>query len=120
MIFAEGIGRLVRLYRRVNAAVDKELMTQHVLLVLRNAANQQAIFMQDNAPRHKAKTGMSFFKEENVIVMDWTAQRLRHEPYRKCLEDSWRTLQNKKSLNNKQLWTTLKEKWNKISLQDIK
>ena len=74
MISAEGIGPLVRLHGRVNAAVDKELVKQHGLHVLRNAANQPGVFMQDNAPCHKANTVRSFFKEENVIVTDWPAQ----------------------------------------------
>ena len=72
MISAEG--PLVRLHGRVNAVIYKELVTQHVQLVPTNSANQPAIFMQDNAPCHKAKTVMSFFNEENVIVMDWPAQ----------------------------------------------
>ena len=54
MISAESIGPLVRLRGRENAAVYKELVRQHVLPVLRNAANQPVIFMQDNAPCRKA------------------------------------------------------------------
>ena len=120
MISAEGIGPLVRLHGRVNAAVYKELVKQHVLLVLKNAANQPAIFMQDNAPCHKAKIVMSFFKGENVIVMDWPAQSPDLNP----IENVWKNLGERSKARNqkttKQLWTVLKKEWNKISLQDIK
>ena len=85
MISAKGIWLLVRLHGRVNAAVYKKLAKQHVLSVLRNSANQPAIFKQDNAwiwpvdwpvligKAHKANTVMSFFNEETVVVMDMQA-----------------------------------------------
>ena len=36
MISDEGIGPMLRLYRRVNVAAYEELVKQHVLLILRN------------------------------------------------------------------------------------
>ena len=32
------------------------------------------IFMQDNVPCHKAKTMLSFLKEERIAVMKWPPQ----------------------------------------------
>ena len=42
MISAAGPGPLVRLHGRINAAVYKEMLRQHVLPTLRSAANQPA------------------------------------------------------------------------------
>ena len=56
MISAAGPGPLVGLHGRINAAVYKEMLRQHVLPTLRSVASQPAIFMQDNAPCHTAKS----------------------------------------------------------------
>ena len=69
MISGDGVGSLVRLHGKVNAAVYKQLVKDHVLPVLRNSTKQQSIFMQDNAPCHKAKVVMNFFKDENVTAI---------------------------------------------------
>ena len=61
MISATGPGPLVELHGRTNAAVHKELLKQHVLPTLRTAANQPAVFMQDNAPCRTVKSIKTFF-----------------------------------------------------------
>ena len=71
MISGDGVGPLVRLQGKVNAGVYKQLVKDHVLPVLRNSTKQPSIFMQDNAPCHKAMVDMNFLKAENVTVMDW-------------------------------------------------
>ena len=76
MISAAGPRSLVRLHGRINASVYKELLKQHVLSTLRTSVNQPAVFMQDNAPCHIAKSIKAFFAEENMTVMDGTEPRL--------------------------------------------
>ena len=94
MISAAGPGSLVRLHGRINAAVYKEMPRQHVLPTLRSAANQPAIFMQNNAPCHTAKSIKTFFTEENLTVMDWPAKSPDMNP----IEDVWKLL-NERSKN---------------------
>ena len=80
MISAAGRGPIVRLHGPINAVVYKEMLRQHVLPTLRFAANQPAIFMQDNASCHTAKSMKTFFTEENLTVANGLAgTKPRHE-----------------------------------------
>ena len=113
----DGVGPLVQLQGKVNAVVYKQLVKDHVLPVPRNSTKQLSIFMQDNAPCHKAMVVINF-KAENVTVMDWPSQSPDHNP----IENVWKTLgECSKARNPKtteQLWNALQEEWNKITQQD--
>ena len=74
MISATGIGPLVRLYGKINTTVYKEILKKHVVPHMRIAINQPAVFMQDNAPCHTAKSVKTFLSEEDVTIMEWPAQ----------------------------------------------
>ena len=65
-ISGDGVGPLVRLQGKVKVGVYKQLVKEYVLPVLRNSTKQPSIFMQDNAPCHKAMVVMNFRKAENV------------------------------------------------------
>ena len=56
MIFDSYTGPLVRLHSKINTTVYKEILKKHVVSNLRTAINQPAVFMQDNAPCHTAKS----------------------------------------------------------------
>ena len=118
-ISAEGVGPLVRLEGSVHAGVYKALVEEHVLPVLRRAVNQPAIFQQDNAPCHKAKSVLDVFRREGVEVMDWPAQSPDLNP----IENVWKILgQRSKARNPKtteELWLALKKEWNLISVEEI-
>ena len=119
MISGDGVGPLVRLQGKVNEGVYKQLVKDHVLPVLRNSTKQPSIFMQDNAPCHKAMVVMNFLKAENVTVMDWPPQSPDLNP----IENVWKTLGERSKARNpkttEQLWNVLLEEWNKITQQDI-
>ena len=120
MISAAGPGPLVRLHGRINASVYKELLKQHVLPTLKTAVNQPAVFMQDNAPCHTAKSIKKFLSEENVTVMDWPAQSPDMNP----IENVWKLLNERSKKQNPsnvdELWHYLQEEWKKISVDECK
>ena len=94
------------------------MLRQHVLPTLRSAANQPAIFMQDNAPCHISKSIKTFFTEKNLTVMNWPAQ----SPDMNLIENVWKLLnersKNRYPSNVDELWTYLKEEWEKISVDE--
>ena len=107
MISAAGIGPLFRLHGKINITVYKEILKKHVPN-LRTTINQPAVFMQDNAPCHTAKSFKTFLSEEDVTVMEWPAQSSYINP----IENVWKLLnervKEKNPRNIQELWTNLK------------
>ena len=83
MISVAGTGPLVMLHGEINAIVYKEILEKHVVSNLITAINQPAIFMQDNAPCHTAKSVKTFLSEKDVTVMVWPAQSPDMNPIEK-------------------------------------
>ena len=78
--FNAGTGLLVRLHAKINATVSKDMLKKRVVTNLRTAINQPAVFMQERAPCHTAKSGM--------LVMKWPAQNPNMNP----IENIWKVL----------------------------
>ena len=74
MISSAGVGPMVRFHGSIHASVYKKLLRQQALPRLRKGAVETPIFMQDNAPCHRAKTVLSFLEEEGIAVMKWPPQ----------------------------------------------
>ena len=92
---AAGTEPLVRLHARINATIYKEILKTHVPN-LRTAISQLAVFMQDNALCHIAKSVKIFLSEEDVIVMEWPAQSPDMNP----IENVWKLLNERSKKNN--------------------
>lgn len=118
MFSGQGTTPLVRLEGRVNAAMYKNMIQDHVAPIIRNSGIDSAIFMQDNAPCHKAKSVMSYLQEQDFEVMDWPAQSPDLNP----IENLWKTLgvnvMARNPTNTEDLWKKLQEEWTKISVED--
>ena len=63
--------------------------------------------MQDNAPCHICKKVKAFFTEEQLIVMDWPAQRPDLNPIENACKIIGERAQRKNPKNQDELWKFL-------------
>ena len=84
------------------------------------AINQPVVFMQGNALRRTAKSVKTFLSEEDIAVMEWSAQ----SPDIYSIENVWKLLNERDKENNprnvEELWINLKREWKKISVDEFK
>jgi len=120
MFSAQGTNPLVRLNIRVNAANYKHLLDDHVVPILNKSDVTEPIFMQDNAPCHKAKSVLNYLEQQKVEVLDWPAQSPDLNP----IENLWKVLgervMSKNPTNTEKLWELLQCEWNKIDVDFCK
>ena len=113
-----GAGSLIRLHGKFNTAVYEEILKKHIVPTLRTAINQPTVFMKDNALCHTANSVRTFLSEGDVTVIEWPAQKLDMNP----IEDIWKLLneraKEKNPINVEELWTNVKRKWEKISVDE--
>ena len=109
-------GALVRLHGKINAPAYKEISKKYVVLNLRTAINQPAVFMQDNAPCHTAKSVKTFLSGEDLIVMEWPARCQDINPTRNVWDLLTERAKENNTRNVEELWTNLKGEWDKISV----
>ena len=87
MISSVGVRPIVHFH----ASVYKELLRLHALPHLRKGTVEIPIFMQDNAPFHKAKTVLSFLEEEGIVLMKWLPKSADMNP----IENVWKIIGEK-------------------------
>lgn len=77
-------------------------------------------FQQDNAPCHKSARTMTWFRENNIELLEWPAQSPDLNP----IEHLWGILKRKvrrHTITTKEdLKRRLREEWNNISTEDCK
>ena len=70
-IFAGEKSVLVRLDGRVNAEVYIKAVIRDNVLPLLDGLDPRTIFMQDNAPAHRAQITREFLNTNMVNMLDW-------------------------------------------------
>lgn len=86
-----GLGPLVALEGSMNAQNYLELLRDIVLPEL-NAAGRPMVFMQDNAPCHKARVVMDFLQENNAETLNWPPQSPDMNP----IENLWAVIKKRR------------------------
>ena len=96
MISSAGVGLIVCFHGNISASVYKEFLCPHTLPHLPEGTVETPIFMQDNAPCHKAKTVLNSLEEVGIVVMKWPLI----SPDRNPIENVWKIIGEKAQNRN--------------------
>lgn len=117
----QGAGYATKIDGGVNGEIYRSILDDE-LVETANRFNfdlKNMVFQQDNAPCHKAKATMEWFKSKQVEVMDWPPQSPDLNP----IEHLWVHIKNELSKYEAppsgiyQLWERTQEVWNRIPVE---
>ncbi|CAF3248556.1 unnamed protein product [Rotaria socialis] len=107
---------------RMNAKGYREVLKKHLIDIGSCMGGSDWIFQQDNAPIHRAKVNLAWFKSKKINVLPWPSLSPDLNP----IENLWGILARKVYSGGKQfrtkeqLKTTIIKSWEEISIEQLR
>ena len=116
-----GKTNLAFITQRMNSIKYQQVLSAHLLSFGPRIADDNFVFMQDNAPVHSSASTKAWFSSKNINVMKWPSLSPDLNP----IENLWGILSRKVYQNGRQfssveqLKTAIIECWEEIPLQTL-
>ncbi|CAM4841506.1 unnamed protein product [Rotaria magnacalcarata] len=107
---------------RMNAKGYQEVLKKHLIDIGSCMGGSDWIFQQDNAPIHRAKVNLAWFKSKKINVLPWPSLSPDLNP----IENLWGILARKVYAGGKQfrtkeqLKTTIIKSWEEITIEQLR
>ncbi|KAK3554572.1 hypothetical protein QTP70_025523 [Hemibagrus guttatus] len=109
---AAGTGRLVRMERKMNAAMYRDILDENLLQsILDLRLGRRFIFQQDNDPKHTAKITKEWPRDNSVNVLERTSQSPDLNPIEHLWRDLKMAVHRSPPSNLMELERSCKEEW---------
>ncbi|CAF3709059.1 unnamed protein product [Rotaria sp. Silwood1] len=115
---ASGVGNLVLVEGIMYKEQYEKILNENVRQSAKKLKMKSFIFMQDNDPKHTARTTQQWFKKNRVNILKWPAQSPDINPIEHCWNELERRLKPYSPKNKDELWAIMQQEWKGIG-QDI-
>jgi len=114
----EGVGQLAEVEGRMDADQYVAILEDHLVPSIEESGifEEEAIFQQDNDPKHTSKKAKKWMEDHNISLLDWPPQSPDLNP----IEHLWKHIKSELTKYPTQpkgvweIWERVAEVWDKI------
>lgn len=110
-----GVGPLHKIEGIMNADVYVNILETVLLPYAEEEMPLRWVYMQDNDPKHVSRKAKTWFRANNVRVLDWPAQSPDLNPIENLWMELKKAVSDAKPQNNDELWRICQAEWKSIS-----